>query len=653
MKNKLDIRSFLLEKLEDKLKKLILIAKESILENPIKNEIIKIMNALNSNPYCLASLDKNRILSYIKKYLVDSDLISQEEIVDYFDNSYEVIRNVSEYREKGLTDFEYEDDELIIFNKLIEYLEIVLKELENEENLKLDSLSQNDELSSYSSLCDKLRSNNPLELITEEEIIIIVDLISNEELEVFYECVNFINDYNNQATHNKIEEIDHFFDEDIEEETLDDKAKTKHEKITMSLLEEIFSKYGYTLEGIPKNILTAMLYYCSYNNIIEIFNFIEEHDEFKFLKNFGKKTFKDDEGNEHKKNDRLIKREFIVLYNILRFSNKEILSYLAEHNKKEPNVELEDVILKVKGVVRKVSRAKKSKNPGGIINYDDFNESGSYENYIHNSNYLIELDKQYDSGDSYLNIALSIEAYRTVLTSDYNRVFRNIEILKLYGFEFTKRLSSKEPLPWLKCLVLDSNDLLNRIDLLIENGIRNDNGNGKRDESFNYCLMYPSVLYYKSNFAKAIALYSYTGKLDYRSDGSLKEIRRMLIDDDIKIEDQFEKNALIQYNYSEQIGRVIPEAFEIDLSYSDTYLARLDKYIVNNGSMLDGLAYDIGGVIISLPKIKRIWKALYNTYKNDSNIDLEELFIIAITYNSYLSEEEINIIIGTIKGRKL
>ena len=72
--------------------------------------------------------------------------------------------------------------------------------------------------------------------------------------------------------------------------------------------------------------------------------------------------------------------------------------------------------------------------------------------------------------------------------------------------------------------------------------------------------------------------------------------------------------------------------------------------MVGEGSRLDGFAYSIGNVIVSMPKVKRIWKAIRKAYDND--FDLDKLFMFAITYGSYYVDSELQELSSVINERK-
>jgi hypothetical protein len=237
------------------------------------------------------------------------------------------------------------------------------------------------------------------------------------------------------------------------------------------------------------------------------------------------------------------------------------------------------------------------------------------------------------------------------LGNDANRFKTNIHLLEKYGYEFNllDNPKSVEKMPWMGLLNIDSNILLERLDLLIENGIRN----GRRDETFRYFLRYPSVAYYDRKLLEAIICKSYAGDLNYLPNGKLQSIRTELY----TVPEDFYSNQLkrveldeLRSEIPEKYKKIALEATDIDFDYSDEYLDRLDGYVFGEESNLFGLAYLIGDVVVSLPKVKRIWKAIRSKYNED--FDLDKLFMYAVTYGSYYDGPELLSLSSIINGRK-
>ena len=620
----------------------------NILEDPNKGTLLNIIYVLKSNPYSIINLNERELITYINDYLVKTNNIDIDEITSFFNKEYKLLIAIARGNSNGLQLYFDNNDELNI-NKLISYLELCVQQIDiqHNEGIKKYNTYKN-EYSIYFKLYDKLRSSVELEYITEEEINIIIELIKDQDLNYYKEVIDYIYQYNRRTQINIDLQTRHLFDEEELEE------KKKKYSLDEELLNDLFETYGFTIKGMPKDIYQAILDNCDSNKIEELFEYINSNDNYKFLKDYGKSTIITIDENGKKKeitkNAKLIRRQFVVLYQILRYSNKEILQYLDEHKKQ---VDLEDVILKVKGVVRHVTKRGNGEEPGPYTPQDDNDlyVSGVFEYYNSNSEELNKLSKEHGGVIDYLTLALDCEKYTYVLGSESNRFKRNIAILKEYNFPFGLYNTSRdERMPWMGALCLDSNLLLSRIDLLIENGIRN----GNKDESYKYMIKYPSVLTYDSKLISAIISGSYEDNLEYLSNGKLKEKRR-------------EANNLPENYYSALLSRPslesfrsgIPQkykeiannAFDINLDYQDEYLARLEPYKIDTDLSIKGLAYNIYGVIVSLPKVKRIWYAIKSNYDND--FDLNKLFAFAITYNSYYNDEEISILSTAINERKM
>ena len=142
--------------------------------------------------------------------------------------------------------------------------------------------------------------------------------------------------------------------------------------------------------------------------------------------------------------------------------------------------------------------------------------------------------------------------------------------------------------------------------------------------------------------------------MGYLPNGKLKDLRREIfsVSDDYYERFIFRKSLVkLREDVPEKYREIAATATETDFSYTDEYLDRIEPYIVGEGSRLDGFAYCIGNVIVSLPKVKRIWKAIKNAYNDD--YDLEKLFMFAITYGSYYVDSELQELRSIINERKL
>ena len=642
-KDLLDILSSRIKKFEKGLRKQLVI-------DPKKEIIVKLIEDIKSDPYVIATIDKKDLLDYFTKYLVNGHVIEIEELTNFFEKKYNIAAAVARGYVQGIM-IKYDQEEVATINKLIEYLESCVAAIDrfHEEGIARYNTDK-DSYSLYYSLYDKLRSDEEIEFFTEDEISVLEELVKDRGFAYFKEVMRYIYEYNRRVLANKSLQAEDLVD-DI---TADNKEKKKY-SIDEDVLKNIFEEFGFTYEGMPDDVYNAIIDNCDAERIRDIFGYINSNPSYHFLKDYGKKEIirKKADGTEVRipKNNILIRRQFVLIYQIIRYSNISILRYL-EQDCDEKNVELEEVILKVKGVVKHVSHKRgRVAGDGATGQVDDLNVTGTYENYKANSEELIKLSKEH-GGVDYLQYAINCEKYSTVLGGDAERFKTNIEILKKYGFRFEILENAKtvEKMPWFSALILDTNILLERIDILIENGVRN----GNRDESFAYALSYPSVLYYDYRLIEAIVYNSYSDDLEYLPNGKLKKLRQEIFS---VSEDYY--RSFNQRKHLDELRREIPDKYaqvaasatELDFAYDDEYLDRLKPYIIVNGSRLSGLAYDINGVIVSIPKVIRIWKAIRNAYEGD--FDLDKLFMYAITYGSYYVESELQELNSVINERKL
>ena len=634
--------------LSSKIKKFEKELRKQMAADPNKEVIKKIIEDIKNDRYAIANISQNDLMSYFSKYLVSTHEFDVEEIDSFFAR-YKVTEAVARGYTKGIM-IKYDLDDEKTVDKLVEYLERCLVAIENMAKGGTDRELDKTSFAPYYRLYDKLRDGEGLEFLSKEDIELITELIGSKDMNYYRQAMEYIHEYNRNVYDNKVVDA---------KETIDNIGNPVGEKrkysIDEDLLKKIFDEYGFTLAGMPEDIYSTILATCDSGRIIDIFDFINSNPKYHFLKSFGASSYvtEDDKGKkiEIPKNKTLIRREFVVLYQIIRFSNKSILRNLIDDCEKK-NVSLEEVLLKVKGVVKHVTKSRNVTPDNANLNddYSDINCVGTFENYIANSNELIKLGKEYHGCD-FLHYALCCETYSEWLGTNAAKFKNNIELLKKYGFEFTINDNPKtvETMPWIVALGMDTGLLRARIDLLIENGVRT----GTRDESYNYFLKYPSVLYYNEKIIKAIVCKSYNGELSYRANGQLHAVRREVDGfDEEYYSKQIERPSLaeLRKDVPEKYRTIAEEAQDIDFNYSDEYLDRLEGYIFGEGSALDGLAYIIGDVVVSLPKVKRIWKAIRNNYSED--YDLDKLFVFALTYGSYYDDSELLELNSVINERK-
>ncbi len=637
----------LLTILSGKIKKFEKELRKQMAADPSKEAIKKIIESIKNDRYAIANIDKKELLDYFSKFLVSTHELEMDEISTFIEERYKVTEAVARgYTQGIMIKYDKEDEKTV--DKLIDYLERCLVAIDSLYNGGIGRNLNKEEFAIYYKLFDKLHSEKEVEFFTEAEIELIEELIADKNFEYYKQVMGFVYRYNRRAYDNRLVDTKNSLDNIGNEE-----EETTGYTIDENELKRVFDEYGFTLAGMPEDIYEALLTTCDINKIIDIFEFVKTNSKYGFLKSFGETSYitENDKGKkvEIPKNKTLIRREFVVLYQILRFSNKSILRSLLE-DCEEKNIDLEELLLKVKGVVKHVSRSKDRVNGPGEDNPNDLNCAGTFENYKSNSSELIKLSKEHN-GIDYLGHALNCETYTAILGSEANRFRTNIQLLEKYGykFELLNNPKSVEKMPWMSILHLDSDLMLSKIDLLIENGVRN----GRRDESFRYFLRYPSVVYYDNKLLEAIICKSYTGELSYLPNGKLQSIRTELYD----VEDDFYSRQLkreeldeLRSEIPEKYKKIALEAIEIDFDYSDEYLDRLEPYVFGEESDLFGLAYLVGDVVVSLPKVKRIWKAIRNNYNED--FDLDKLFMYALTYGSYYDSSELLSLSSIINGRK-
>ncbi len=646
----IDISKDLLDILSSRIKKFEKGLRKQLVIDPKREIIANLIEDIKNDPYVIATIDKKELLDYFTMYLINGHVIEVDELTTFFDKRYNLAAAVARGYSQGIM-IKYDQEELSTINKLIEYLNNCIEVIDraHEEGLTRYN-SEKDSYSLYYSLYDKLRSEEEIDFFTEEEISILEELVKDRGFAYFKEVMRYIYEYNRRVLNNRTLQAEDLLDDN----SMGNKDKKKY-SIDEEVLRNIFEEFGFVLDGMPDDVYNAIIDSCDAERIRDIFGYINSNPSYHFLKNFGRKdiTYKRANGEEVKilKNNILIRKQFVVLYHIIRYSNISILRYL-EQDCDDKNVSLEEVILKVRGVVKHVSHKKgKAASDGNTSpQVSELNVPGAFENYRANSEELIKLSKEH-GGLDYLQYAIDCDKYSTILGGDADRFRTNIRILKQYGFGFELLENAKtvETMTWFGALIIDSNVLLNRIDTLIENGVRNSN----RDESFAYALSYPSVLYYDHRLIDAIVQSSYNDNLVYLPNGKLKDLRKEILsvsEEYYQLSNRRKTLEDARREIPEKYVEIANNAIELDINYNDEYLERIEPYIVGEGSKLEGYAYNINGVIVSLPKVKRIWKAIRKAYEND--FDLEKLFMYAITYGSYYVDSELQELNSVINERK-
>ena len=418
--------------LSSKIKKFEKDLRKQMAADPSKEAIKKLQEEIKNDRYVIAKVDQKELMSYFSRYLVSTHEYDSEEI-DAFMARYKVTEAVARGYTNGIM-IKYDPEDEKTIDKLVEYLDRCLVAIENITKGGEDSKLDKSSFAGYYRLYDKLRSDEELEFLTEEDIELIIQLISSKGMDYYKKVMEVIHEFNRNVYGNKVAEA-----KDAVNNLGEPSKESKKHSIDEDLLKNIFDKYGFTLVGMPEDIYSTILNTCDSGKIIDIFEFVNSSPKYSFLKEFGTSSYvtEDDKGRkiEIPKNKTLIRREFVVLYQIIRFSNKNVLRSLIEDCERK-NVSLEELLLKVKGVVKHVSKAKDLvvEKASETSELTDINCVGTYENYIANSNELIKLGKECHGVD-FLHYALSCESYSDLLGTNANRFKNNIEMLKKYGFK--------------------------------------------------------------------------------------------------------------------------------------------------------------------------------------------------------------------------
>ena len=305
--NNTNIIEDLISILSTKIKKFEKDLRKKMTADPSKETIKQIIERIKSDKYAIASLSKKSLLDYLSKYLVSKHEVDVEEISSFFEERYSVTEAVARGYTQGIMIKFDKDDEKTI-NKLINYLERCLVVIESQMNSDVDAEVDKSSFAIYYELYDKLRSESKDDFISEDEINLIEELISDKEIDYYKKVMSIIYKYNRGAYKNKEINAENLLDE-LGAEALE---KRKY-SIDEEMLKRIFDEYGFTLAGMPDDIYQALLSTCDAGKIIDIFEFINANPRYSFIKDFGKSSYITE--NEHgkkveiPKNKTLLRRE--------------------------------------------------------------------------------------------------------------------------------------------------------------------------------------------------------------------------------------------------------------------------------------------------------------------------------------------------------
>lgn len=385
----------------------------------------------------------------------------------------------------------------------------------------------------------------------------------------------------------------------VQNKTIEVKPKLTEEQLT-----ELFNKYGYDFNKVPKEFQLKLLSKGNSNTIEEMFN---------CMPNYG---IKFSEKNK------------ATLYLILKSSNNA-LEKMRELSQKY-GFNFHDTLKNIPASFIHKSKNTDIKKNRNYQSEDEKELIGAFEDFCENIEIIDNLG---------YNIPIAMKKAISVFTKSSSKIKRNIELLREYNFFGGNNLASTG----FVLSGLKSSNLQEMIDIFIEL----DELKYVRDNSSRLVLDTDSYIIRRLYFAKKNGINNYK-----RQKGDKTILTGIISDEADKSMDIYIDLNSIKHNvFDELTDREIADYLDRKLRESnddvDTYQ---EISILDNNYTRDDYTYDFNGTIISNKKVKKIYPLLLKEYPE---LDRKKLLLYAITYNSMMSSEEFenisNIIIAKEK----
>lgn len=385
----------------------------------------------------------------------------------------------------------------------------------------------------------------------------------------------------------------------VQNKTIEVKPKLTEEQLT-----ELFNKYGYDFNKVPKEFQLKLLSKGNLDTIEEMFN---------CMPNYGIKF------NEKNK---------ATLYLILKSSNNA-LEKMRELSQKY-GFNFHDTLKNIPASFIHKSKNTDIKKNRNYQSEDEKELIGAFEDFCENIEIIDNLG---------YNIPIAMKKAISVFTKSSSKIKRNIELLREYNFFDGNNLASTG----FVLSGLKSSNLQEMIDIFIEL----DELKYVRDNSSRLVLDTDSYIIRRLYFAKKNGINNYK-----RQKGDKTILTGIISDEADKSMDIYIDLNSIKHNvFDELTDREIADYLDRKLRETnddvDTYQ---EISILDNNYTRDDYTYDFNGTIISNKKVKKIYPLLLKEYPE---LDRKKLLLYAITYNSMMSSEEFenisNIIIAKEK----
>lgn len=568
-----------------------------------------VINRIREDRMCFASAE---FKSRVESVLADSQVEDKSLLTSAVDD-LEYICVLSTFIDSG--SFEgYKSSEIEIIERLVSTLEkfkALSLEANNSQNQVVSKKTA--ELELCTALYDKLRKGEDgIIHFQSNEISYLLSLLNDKSFEYKYHTLELIKVLEVSINNNIMSLLEANSDDYGYE---DDKVE---EEIEEDVIVDIFKKYGLDFSIFNDKQKSILRTRCDLRRIEDVLEIITSRREYAFVLRYA---------NSYKVNERIREIDVRKLFFIIRFANRETLEYLIT-DALNRGVTVEEVFA-VTGVYKKVSKTKdRLPGEGGEPTDDDY-LAGSYEYYKLNAKVFEKLSIEYNAehpGDDVDFYKQILEVSPDVLSTPAGVIDRNIKFAKEYGIELIDNDHTiKAP------TTLVSGIFIHLVDILIENS---DNYN----DFFVYLNRYPSILKEEKTVRKL--LYRL-----YNGETNLLNPNRTLRG--VRSDDPSDLDRVVNRSNIERLLSNVPDSL---ITYIDEHEYSIDKYVqddyidifdnapeVNN---INGRAYEINGVRVSIMKFKRIWTLIVKSGLAD-DIDMHTLLMLALTYNSYYRDADI------------
>ena len=417
------------------------------------------------------------------------------------------------------------------------------------------------------------------------------------------------------------------YNQSMYEEKMNAKEIAERPRLNIEEVKEVFKSYDYDFSDLKEEVQETLLAYGDMNRILEVFDSLQKNRFPRFdLKRNGKKLV-----------SLLINSRASIIEEIVAFS-------------REKGIYPRDLLMLIPALAeqREEKRTRGSIEGGNATPFI----TGRDEDYKKNIEFLESIGFQ---------ISYIFHKCKDLLIMPNQKLVSNYRKFILYGFEIPTDQYGDLCHPALSCLLSTSFDEI--VDQFIEisreghqyikeNMSRITTTTSPKDLLFyniyaSYMnqdelgeYMVPEGPFSGANHKKLklrgeITRYAGSGfeNIPYRGlTEENKEQKTMTIEVDCQNKDEFDRVVEEHKGYEDDLYNLV---------FNDDLILALEKYV----DISDPLRYEFDGVLISKQKVLRI----YNILKNEHLESLEDSLLYALTYNSILSQEDLDKIKNVVK----